>query len=88
VDYTIHALNIGQLERVTDAFELKAGRVAYAVLRIAMERAEPKVVFEEIEPSVEDVRLAFEKIIELTGIKVEKKGNGDARPLEGTTAVN
>jgi hypothetical protein len=47
-----------------------------------MERAEPKAVFEELEPEVEEVRVAFEKVVALTGIKIEKKGNGDARPLE------
>ena len=57
VDYTVHAFNMGELRRVATIFnKAKANgggegvEVAFDVLRIAFERAEPKADVETVEP--------------------------------------
>ena len=72
-EYVVHALNIDQLERASEAFNAPSTSVAFKVLRIAMERAEPKPngSLESIEPTFEEINEAFRVIAELSGIKTE-----------------
>lgn len=86
VGYTVHALNIGQLERVSQAFEAPRTTVAFAVLRIAMERAEPRPDLNNIEPTMDEISAAFTKVIELAGITVERKSNGATANPPGPVA--
>ena len=70
--YTIPALNVGQLERLTEAFDGPASRAPYGLLRIAMERAEPHVNggLDTIEPTIDEIGAAFKVIAELSGLTV------------------
>lgn len=78
----IHAFNIGELERVTALFDAAGPasnvKMAFGVLRIALERAEPKV--EDIDgieiESMDEVVEASNVILTLAGIN--KKPNGSA----------
>jgi hypothetical protein len=71
VSYTIHAFNIGELERVTDIVSETSGsgRSSFSILRIAMERAEPKPEnFDAIEASPEEIVAAMQKVLNLAGL--------------------
>lgn len=75
-EYTVHAFNIGELERVGDAInEAKDSggnlRASFAILRIALERAEPPVPnMNAIEPdSMDEVVTAAGVIMEIAGLK-------------------
>jgi len=68
--YTVHAFNIGELERIT-----QSGNNAWAVLRIAMERADPKPInVETIAPTLDEVKTAFEVLLTLAGLQ-KPEGN-------------
>jgi hypothetical protein len=86
-DITIHAFNIGELERVSQLFE---GRntmsMAFGILRIAMERAEPKVLDVnalEIE-SMDEIVKASSAILALAGLNKPNGSAGD--PQTGPAA--
>lgn len=70
-DFTIPALNLDQLERAGIAVtELGAQRAPFAILRIAMERAEPKMVDpEDFAPSPDQIGAAITKIMVLSGLQ-------------------
>ena len=74
-DYTIHAFNIGELERVTDILseDISGTKKGFAILRIAMERAEPKPPeFDTIEPEdMAEITDAANKILNLAGLRAE-----------------
>ncbi len=64
-DYEVHAFNIGELERIT-----LQGNNAWLVLRIALERAEPKVSDPNmLEPTPDEVRQAFAILMKLAGLE-------------------
>ncbi len=88
VEYAVPALNIGQLERLSDAFELPAGRIAYAVLRVALERAEPKVDMEQVAPSVDEIREAFQAVAELSGFAMKKTNGSAENPTQPGAVIN
>ncbi len=83
VMYTVRAFNIDQIERAVSAFDSKTkATVPLAVLRIAMERAEPQVALADLEPKMEEITAAFQTIMELAGIQTERKAaNGADGPL-------
>lgn len=68
-EFTIHAFNIGELERITDLFEGPPRKVPFGVLRVAMERAEPKADPNVIEATTDQVAEAMLKILTLAGLK-------------------
>jgi len=70
-EYTIHRFTIGELERVTEAFQGPAHKVPFILLKIALERAEPKVADPSaLEISADELRKANETIVELAGLAV------------------
>ena len=75
VEYTTPALNVGQLELVTEAFDGSRTKVPFAVLRIAMTRAIPKVDLDTVAPSMDEVATAVQAILETAGLQ-----KGDANP--------
>jgi hypothetical protein len=75
-EYTIHAFNIGELERVTDIINssgtdggVRVGRVSFAILRIALERAAPSVDPGTVELDMDELTAASQTILELAGLK-------------------
>lgn len=82
--YAVSKLNIGQLRRVAKVFAAgTADAFSFDVLRIAFERAEPKVAdIEELEADFEEFTAAVEAILSAAGLK------RDAVPNEqGRTAI-
>ncbi len=72
--FTIHRFTIGEMERVTEAFQGPAHRVPFALLRIALERAEPKPdSVDNLEITADELRAASDAIIELAGLKQQNE---------------
>lgn len=73
-EYTVHAFNLGELERISDLMkDAKPGRIGFEILRLAMERAEPKPEdVGAIEMTLDEVNDASAKLMELAGVKVKK----------------
>ena len=74
-DYTIRPFTIGQLERISDliASDLKGSRFTFALVRMALERADPKPEnIEDLELDFDDLRNASSTIMELAGVKQDK----------------
>lgn len=73
VEYTIHAFNIGELERVTDIVSAAGsapGKVPFAILRIALARAEPKIEsVDSIEATPEEIASAMSEVLKLAGLQ-------------------
>ena len=72
--YVVPALNVGQIERFMDVIGngtgAARGRLAMALLRIAVERAEPQIeAFDNLEPSLPEIQAAGEVISELSGLQ-------------------
>src|SRR5437764_1064134 len=84
--YMVPRLNIGQLERVTELFSAGGSKVAFAILRIALERAEPAVPdVGVIEATTEEVRLGMRAILVMSGLSDENKEPPGGAPA-GETA--
>ena len=58
--FTVHALNMGELDEVFELFDGPTRKVARGVLAIAMRRAEPKLngAFDALEPTLDRSRHA------------------------------
>ncbi len=70
--FTIHRFNIGEMERVTEAFQAGPEYMRpYILLRIAMERAEPKPTenVSEIEVTPKELSEINETIAKLAGLQ-------------------
>ncbi len=68
--FTIHRFTIGEMERVTEAFQGPSHKVPFALLRIALERAEPKPDdVDGIEITADELRAASDAIIILAGLQ-------------------
>ena len=68
-EYTVPALNLGQLERVSVlAIEGSVGS-GFAMLKIALERALPKPDFEQMAPTIDEVGNAVQAILKLSGLQ-------------------
>ena len=84
--YKIPRMNIGQLERVTDLVaENKPNRLMFGILRIALERVEPKIDPGALEIDTDELADAVQKIAVLSGLKLavgDKPGDG-ANPTPG-----
>lgn len=80
-EYDVPMLNIGQLERVTDLIVAGGTRVGFSVLRIALERATPKVEDAgAVEASADQVRGAVKSIMVMSGFEPEAPSAGEAQP--------
>lgn len=84
IDFTIPALNMEQLERASIAAGTKTQTEAgFAVLRIALERAEPKVVDpENFSPTPDQIKAAMDSIMTLSGL-VKEGDAGSGNPPGG-----
>lgn len=82
VEYTVKALNIGQLEKVTDLFTSpKTSQIPFGILRIALETAEPRVLdVNLLTPKLEEVTIAVTAILEMSGME-QKPVQGEISPL-------
>lgn len=70
VDYTVRAFNIGELERVADAFQGPSHRAAFAILRIALERADPRPADPaKVEATTDEVTAAVPILLRLAGLQ-------------------
>lgn len=85
VEYTVPRFNIGQLERVAEA-----GNNAWAVLRIAMERANPPPIggIVNLEPTMDEVTAAFKDLLELAGLKQPETPANPTQATDGAGAVH
>lgn len=84
-DYTIHAFNIGELEKISLLFKVQPdASTAFNVLRMALKRAEPKMDDPDaIElDSIDEVAAASTVILELAGLK-KPDANPPAGPAPG-----
>ena len=70
-EYTIPALNIGQLEDVSAIFGEAApsSKSGIAILRIAMQRAEPKPDMEKLAPTFAEVGEVVQAVLKLSGLQ-------------------
>jgi len=67
-DYTVHIFNIDEWERVSDAFLGPKSKIPFALLRTAMERAEPAADVSKLEVTTGEVAEAVLVIMALTGL--------------------
>ncbi len=70
-DYTIHAFNIGEMERLSEIIGNGSSdaQKSWAILRLALERAEPKIEdVGMIEATPDQTRVALETINQLSGL--------------------
>jgi hypothetical protein len=80
--YQVPRLNIDQLERVTDLFQSGQAKTGFGVLRIACERAEPKIAkFEDLDPTTDQIAAAVGAVLVLSGMKkAEGASAGEEKP--------
>lgn len=81
--YQVPRLNIDQLERVTDLFQSGQAKTGFGVLRIACERATPKVErFNDLDPTADQIAAAVTAVLVLSGMKKADGPAGEAKPAE------
>jgi len=74
VSYVVPALNIGQLEDLTVAFDGAKARIPFEILRIALARVEPQVDLRNLTPTMDEVGTAVQAILETAGLQ-KNQGN-------------
>jgi len=74
-DFVVPALNIGQLESLTAAFEGPKSAIPFSVLRIAMARSTPQTDIANMTPTMDEVSAAVHAILETAGLQ-----KADANP--------
>lgn len=76
-EYEIRALNIGELERVTELFDegVDPRKAAFSILRIGMERAvpQPEGGINAIEATSREIASAVEAIMRISGMEPPKE---------------
>lgn len=83
--YEVPKMNIGQLEEVTEAFELPPIKRPFAILKIAMRRAEPKVDnFADLEAGNDEISVAIPAILKNSGFAQAASPNVAAPEAPGT----
>ena len=84
VAYDVPKMNVGQLEEVTVAFDLPPARRPFAILRIAMKRATPKIEdFGTIEAGNDEIAAAVTAILSNSGFVKETKVPNPPAPKDG-----
>ncbi len=77
VEYSISKPNIGQLRRITKVFNGPADSVSFDILRIALERADPKCEdVEQIEAGFDEIAVAAGAILSFSGLKRDEGAAG------------
>src|SRR5262245_29322045 len=80
-EYEVPKMNIGQLEEVTIAFDLPPARRPFAILKIAMKRAQPKLAdINDLEPGNDEITVAIRDILANSGFKKEEKNPNHQAP--------
>ncbi len=75
-EYEVPMLNVEQLERVQDLLETAPKKSGFGVLRIALERAEPKVEKPgDIEATHHEIKKAIDSIMKLSGFEAPQSPN-------------
>lgn len=70
VDYTVPALNIGQLQEVSAVITGGAAAVGgFDILKIALRRATPKADLETIAPTMDEVGAFVQEVLKLSGLQ-------------------
>lgn len=78
-DYDVPKMNIGQLEDVTVAFDLPPARRAFAILKIALKRAIPKIDdLGALEADNDEIASAVTDILANSGFKKAEDPNPQA----------
>jgi hypothetical protein len=67
--FRVPALNIGQLELVTEAFDGPRSKIPFAIVRIALERATPAADLKKIAPTMDEVADAVKVILTAAGLQ-------------------
>jgi hypothetical protein len=86
IQYVVPAFNMNQLEEVGLLIQADGGQnyaTAYKILRVALRRATPPLddkASGEIQPTVNEVREANEKILEMSGLATAKENPTQAAP--------
>jgi hypothetical protein len=77
VEYSVQKPNIGQLRRITKIFNGPAESVSFDVLRVALERAEPKCEdIDQVEAGFDEVAAAAGAILVFAGLKKDEATAG------------
>jgi hypothetical protein len=88
--FAVPKLNIGQIERVGDMFaDLPGGKVPYAVLKLALERADPPKKPDEVEAlecRLDEIGKAVDAILVFSGFKEAAGPNAAAPEAPGTAS--
>ena len=69
-EFTVPALNIGRLERVSAVISNGAGsNGAFEILKIALEKASPAPDLDTLAPTLDEVAAAVKAILVLSGLQ-------------------
>jgi hypothetical protein len=69
-DYNVPKLNLGQLERASEALvQQPKERLPFEVLRIAFERVVPVTIVSDLEPDAGELQTAVTQILALSGLR-------------------
>lgn len=85
ITYKVPAMNFGQIERASEAMQTtNSARAGFTLLRIALERSDPKVEnLDTIQPSIDEITEAATKIMEASGFKAPDTSNPTGAPPAG-----
>jgi len=68
-DYVVPKFNLSQLETVvSEIFQMPQAKVPFAVVRLALTRADPQVDAEALEPDADEVVVAAKSILVAAGL--------------------
>lgn len=84
-EYTVHAFNVGELETVADILEGPPRKAGFAILGLALQRAEPAIdtaAFAALEIGMDEISLAVPVIMKLAGLE-QKSPNPPGAPGVG-----
>ena len=77
-DYVVHPFNIGELEQVSDLLSGPPQKIPFAVLRLALRRAEPSVPNpDSIEASPDEIGAAAKALLVLSGLQQPEGAPGE-----------
>ena len=70
VEYTVPALNIGQLQEVAASIASGAASTGgFEVIKIALRRASPKADLEQIAPTMDEIGAFVKSVLNLSGLQ-------------------
>lgn len=79
IEFEIPALNLGQLQEVSEAIQNKSqATLGLSILKIALQRAKPTPNLEDLSPTLAECGTVVEQIMTLSGLQ-----KPDANPPSG-----